>query len=131
MLRSRARSKKAKPRPPLCEITDTSPASGSFGISGPAVASITGLKVGENAHGDVDEAFGVRPAHRHVVALGDLAHFLLHALAGAARLLGKARTQDQRGLDAGAGAALQLVRHELRRNDQRDEIRQRREFLDA
>ena len=43
-------------------------------------------------------------------------------LAGFARLLGKARTENDRGLDAGAAAALQFVGDELRRNDENGEI---------
>ena len=72
--------------------------------------------------GDIGEAFRIGPAHRHVVARRGGAHRFLHAGARFARLLGKAGGKNDGGLDAGAAAALDLVRHVLRRNDQDGEI---------
>ena len=130
-LRPRARSKNANPSPPLCEITDTWPLpSGRFGSSGPAVISIAGLKRRAERGGDIGKAFGIGPAHRHVVALRGGADRRLHAGAGFARLLGKARTQNDGGFDAGAAAALQLFGHEFRRNDQDGEIGRLRKIGD-
>ena len=80
--------------------------------------------------GDIGEAFRVGAAHRHVVALRGGADRFLHAGAGFARFLGEARGQNDGGLDAGATAAFELVRHVLRRDDQDGEIGRLRQVGD-
>ena len=78
-------SKNAKPRPPLCEITETWPrARSARGSSGTSLLSIAGLKVGQSAAAILAKPSRVRPAHRHVVALRDRAD-LAPACAGRPR----------------------------------------------
>ena len=73
--------------------------------------------------GDIGEAFRIGPAHRHVVARARW-----RAIASCMRWpaspgsSANPELKNDRGLDPGAAAALQLVRHELRRNDQDREI---------
>jgi hypothetical protein len=78
----------------------------------------------------VGEAFCVRTAHRHVVAPGDGADFVLQRPAGAAGLLGEARAQNRGRPNAGGAAAFELLRHELRRDDQHGEVGGCRQRLD-
>ena len=93
--------------------------------------SIAGEKVGHSAGGDIGEALGVRPAHRHVVAARDRRDLGLHARAFAARFLGKAGGEDDGGLDAGLAAALELGGDVLRRDDQHGEIGRLRQRVDG
>jgi hypothetical protein len=78
----------------------------------------------------VGEAFRVGAGHRHVVAGGNGADLVLQGEARLIRRLGKARAQDGRRPDAGLAAALELLRHEFRRNDQHRQIGGRRQLVD-
>ena len=80
--------------------------------------------------GRVGEALAVRAAHRHVVFPGDGLNLFLQRRPRLAFLLGEAGRQDDRRLDASRPAALQLLRHDLGRNDQCGEVG-RRKIADA
>ena len=117
-LRGRARSKNAKPRPPLCEMIETWPRpSACVGVSGPALLSIAGLKFAHSEAAMLAKPSVFGPLDRHVVAArggGDLA---LHARSGFARF-GKAGAENDGCLDPGAAATLELRRHIFGGNDE-------------
>ena len=76
----RPRSKNAKPMPPLCEITATWPRRSRLRRNERRRARFHHRAEGRaQRRRRVGEAFGVRPAHRHVVALGDGADLVLQA----------------------------------------------------
>ena len=112
--------------PPLCEITATCPRVRSArGSSGTSPASIAGLKVGQSEAAVLAKPSPFGPLTAMSYFSRDRLHFPLQRRPGLALLLGEAGRENDRRLDAGLAAVLQLLRHELRRDDHRGEIGRR------
>ena len=121
MLRSRARSKKAKPSPPLCEITDTCPLpSGSPASAGPrSLHDRTECRTKAAAILEKPSVLGRSPPCRICARLSGSPPACARRIRPALR---QNRKEHDGGLDPGAAAALQLVRNELGRDDQNGEV---------
>ena len=120
---ARARSKKAKPRPPLCEMTETWPLpSARVRRERPGFLVQRRAEGRAQAGGDIGEAFRVRPADGHVVAARDRA---ICACMRAPASPGSSAKPEERmtaALMPARAAAFQFGGDELGRNDEHGEI---------